>query len=384
MIHFPPRLVFDFGLIDRHRQGFKIKDNLQLFRDYMKITANPPSYIFNVAPWLWCAPSVNPSPAKPHSSPFLRRWRSCRSSEPTPPPHCVNGPPQTLKSPANTLCNHFVNAASKTDRTDLTTKTACGIPQALMTSYYDASRIQPKGRTFNVRSKTQSIPRECPQGVRSTCPESPRTQTAAGISLEELRTRLDYDPEAGTFTTRADGSNAARKTNTGYVRVQVVGIGSYHAHHLALFYMTGKWPKPQNVVDHINRIRDDNRFANLREATQTENNRNRDEHPNNTSGYRGVTWNANKRLWMASITVNKKRIRLGYFERRQEAAEVYRQRALLEFGEFAPDYLRIPIPQDKPVPLPEWMCRQCDSMFKGREPETKLCVPCRMRNTLRK
>lgn len=38
--------------------------------------------------------------------------------------------------------------------------------------------------------------------------------------------------------------------------------------------MTGEWPK--NQIDHINRIRDDDRWENLREATQSQNSYNRD------------------------------------------------------------------------------------------------------------
>jgi hypothetical protein len=54
---------------------------------------------------------------------------------------------------------------------------------------------------------------------------------------------------------------------------------------------------------------------------------------NNTSGYRGVTWFQNK--WRASIKINSRRIFLGYFISKEDAARAYDRAALEYFGEFA-------------------------------------------------
>ena len=56
----------------------------------------------------------------------------------------------------------------------------------------------------------------------------------------------------------------------------------YHVHRVIWFYMTGNFPKDQ--IDHINHIRNDNRWINLREASIQENDKNRSKAINNISG----------------------------------------------------------------------------------------------------
>jgi hypothetical protein len=68
----------------------------------------------------------------------------------------------------------------------------------------------------------------------------------------------------------------------------------YREHRLAWLYMTGEWPTHE--IDHINGDRVDNRFCNLREATASENRWNSRKRVNNTSGYKGVSWDSAKRL----------------------------------------------------------------------------------------
>jgi HNH endonuclease/AP2 domain len=73
-------------------------------------------------------------------------------------------------------------------------------------------------------------------------------------------------------------------------------------------------------VDHINGNRLDNRRSNLRVASHSENEQNRHGlSANNTSGYRGVTWNKRARKWSARAKLNGHSHFLGYFDTPEEA-----------------------------------------------------------------
>ena len=94
----------------------------------------------------------------------------------------------------------------------------------------------------------------------------------------------------------------------------------------------------EQMVDHINRNKLDNRKENLRICTMTESNRNRGpiyfKHKANiNSKYKGVDWNKNK--WRATIEVDRKKIHLGRFDNEQDAAMAYNEAAKKYFGEYA-------------------------------------------------
>lgn len=87
-------------------------------------------------------------------------------------------------------------------------------------------------------------------------------------------------------------------------------------------------------IDHKNGNPLDNRRCNLREATSTENRRNTKMSPRNTSGHRGVRWNASRQKWQSFICVNRKNIYLGQFTDIKDAALAYDAAADRIFGEF--------------------------------------------------
>ena len=67
-----------------------------------------------------------------------------------------------------------------------------------------------------------------------------------------------------------------------------VRIGkNYYVHRIAWLIMTGKWP--ENQIDHIDRDPSNNKWSNLRDVTQTENQCNK----GNNSEYPGVCKNKN-------------------------------------------------------------------------------------------
>lgn len=93
--------------------------------------------------------------------------------------------------------------------------------------------------------------------------------------------------------------------------------------------------QPDSSIDHINGIKTDNRRSNLRICNQSQNCANSKISKNNTSGFKGVSWNKALLKWHAYIMVNRKRKHLGYFTNKTKAALIYNEAALVYFGEFA-------------------------------------------------
>lgn len=84
-------------------------------------------------------------------------------------------------------------------------------------------------------------------------------------SVQQIQALFDYDPEAGHF--RHKGANSiikGRCNGATYVFLYFPGMGDYAASRVAWKLMTGA--DPRGMIDHINGIRDDNRFANLRDV----------------------------------------------------------------------------------------------------------------------
>ena len=162
------------------------------------------------------------------------------------------------------------------------------------------------------------------------------------LTAQRLREVLAYDPETGIFSRKVKAGHNRPCDRVGCVRdksgshpylVVMVDYVLYRAHRLAWLYIHGEWP-PQNI-DHINGDTLDNRIANLRPCNQQQNNGNQRRAKNNTSGFRGVSFKADRGKWKAYIVVGNKQRHLGYFSSAEAASEAFKAEAVKVFGEFA-------------------------------------------------
>jgi hypothetical protein len=158
------------------------------------------------------------------------------------------------------------------------------------------------------------------------------------LTQERLKQLLNYDPETGVFTWKEDRRGGAKagcvagSYTRGYREVRI-DSRRYLSHRLAWLYIHGSFPVDE--LDHINRIKSDNRIANLREATHGQQGYNQGRRSNNRSGFKGGCWHKQRRKWLAQIMINGKRKHLGYFSTALEAALAYDKAAIRLFGPFA-------------------------------------------------
>ena len=147
------------------------------------------------------------------------------------------------------------------------------------------------------------------------------------LTQERLKELLSYDPETGVFVWVGPTSNkikigavAGTPRLDGY---QIINIDckKYFAHRLAWLYITGAFPSDQ--IDHIDRNPANNRFANLRAVTGSENSHNAKKRQDNTSGFKGVYFYKTNKKWMARITLNNVTKYLGTFPTPEEASVAY-------------------------------------------------------------
>ena len=148
------------------------------------------------------------------------------------------------------------------------------------------------------------------------------------LPVHILKENLFYDPFTGIFTRRISNCNKVKIGDTagsmdgnGYILININGK-SYRAHRLAWLYMTEKMP--EELIDHKNGVRHDNRFCNLREATHNQNLQNQTKLPkHNTTGFLGVSFKKRDKKYKAQIKTNGKVKSLGVFLTAEEAHEAY-------------------------------------------------------------
>jgi hypothetical protein len=156
-------------------------------------------------------------------------------------------------------------------------------------------------------------------------------------SQETIKEKLHYDPETGLFRFIGGprkGKVADCRHPNGYIQI---GFGPpwvlFRAHRLAWIYVTGREPEQQ--IDHIDGDRSNNKWANLREATPRQNSANSKSTIPNTSGYRGVSWDARRNKWFVKIKVSGVQKFLGYYDDPAVGHQVYCAAARELNGDFA-------------------------------------------------
>ena len=132
------------------------------------------------------------------------------------------------------------------------------------------------------------------------------------------------------FNTKTAGKKAGKLNGRGYVTVglRIDGKAISMAAHRVVWAMNyGKWPELH--IDHINRVRDDNRIKNLREVTPVEN--------SNNSSWKRVhpcVHPARRGQFSAQVRAGDKSIHIGVFSSEQDANS-YRLMVVAEMEKLA-------------------------------------------------
>ena len=157
-------------------------------------------------------------------------------------------------------------------------------------------------------------------------------------SQQELQRVLEYSLVTGKFYWRVSrgqstkGSEAGYVDDRGYNYIRLNGR-PYRAHRLAWKLVNGTDPVEQ--IDHIDGDPTNNAWHNLREATNQQNNSNKGVRRNNTSGFKGVSWDSKFQKFRSYININGRQTHLGYSATAEEAHAAYCEAAARHHGEFA-------------------------------------------------
>ena len=193
----------------------------------------------------------------------------------------------------------------------------------------EAVRRNPAARIAALQVRTSSLSSYLPpcagQGTHNPA-HLIREQIMDQTTVKKL---FDYDPTTGQLTRRERlgrrsklGEIVGHADTDGYLQTSI-NYKIYRVHRLIWMWVHGVWPACE--LDHVDRNNTNNRITNLREATTQINLHNKSTYKNNWSGTPGVQWYAPTCKWVVKISAGGKRIHLGYFRDKNEAASVYWQ-----------------------------------------------------------
>ena len=145
------------------------------------------------------------------------------------------------------------------------------------------------------------------------------------LTAQRAHDLFDYNPTTGVLVRKfwrggrgGAGTTVGVKTALGYLQIRVDGR-HYLVHRVAWLMTHGNWPAEQ--IDHIDRVRDNNKLSNLREATNAENLRNKGQYRTNKSGATGVHFNRQRKKWEAAFVIDGARKYVGLYRSVEEASE---------------------------------------------------------------
>ena len=161
------------------------------------------------------------------------------------------------------------------------------------------------------------------------------------LTQERVRDLFEYNTSTGNLSWRISmpprgrvGAIAGFMDDQKRIKIGINGQ-EYFAHRIIWLWMNGAWPTYE--VDHINEIKSDNSWTNLREATSSQNHRNRGRPRNNKTGYKGVCFDNTRKKYIATINVlvngKKKQFWLGAHSTPEAAYEAYKAGAKKIHGE---------------------------------------------------
>ena len=115
----------------------------------------------------------------------------------------------------------------------------------------------------------------------------------------------------------------------GYLKVNLYKDGKRKTHKIHILVANEFIEKPDSktCIDHIDRNRLNNLVENLRYVSLSENSRNRSMASNNTSKFKGVSYDTHKKKYRAMIQYEGHRYSLGYFNTAEEAGRAYDAKA---------------------------------------------------------
>jgi hypothetical protein len=176
-------------------------------------------------------------------------------------------------------------------------------------------------------------------GSQRASPSTENLTLEEALNAEEACAIFEYDAITGLLTWRCD-----RRTATGYFTARAgQAVGSldqkgylvcffqpprsarprnYFVHRIVWLMQTGQWPAME--VDHRNGIKNDNRWDNLRHASDLLNSQNRRRaNKNNAVGLLGVTLVRKTGKFASRIGHEGRIVALGTFDTATQAHEVY-------------------------------------------------------------
>lgn len=129
---------------------------------------------------------------------------------------------------------------------------------------------------------------------------------------------MRYNPFTGRITDD-DGRFLDEVHDSKGYRLVRIGGKYRQGHRVAFWLATGTWPPDE--IDHRNRIKNDNRWRNIRPATKAENAQNRKVYINNRLGVRGVRLRRDG-YYEPRLMLNGKAKYLGIYRTLEEAVTV--------------------------------------------------------------